>query len=915
MSKIGMTLVMSTCLLSFITIGWKANSLLDVRGLKCQSISNPVGISIDHPVFSWITGSREKGQRQTAYQIIIADNEQDINQNRGNVWDSGKVDSGQSNAVSYSGSSLQSDHNYFWKVKIWDNQGNPGEFTNAATFLTSIIDPNLWSARWIGEGSGTDPQNIQKFYDKPVKGDSGKYQENSLLLRKKCQISKPVTKAILHICGLGLYELTINGEVIGTKVLNPAKTNYNKIVLYDTYEITKFLKGGENVLGVMLGNGWFNPIPKWWSWRMQWFGEKRAMVQMHVIYGDGSSEIITTDNSWKIAEGPVRKHCIYDGEIYDANKETKGWNKPGFDDSTWAGAKTVNPPNGKLTAQIMPAIKRIGKFKPVVVTYPESNVSLVDFGQNFSGWVHIRLKGAKGDSIHIRYAEDIKNGKLDPTTNHWALVKDTYIAKGGNQEHYEPRFTYHGFQYVEISGLKYKLLPSDIEGIVIHSSVEPSGTFECSNEQINKIHKAVVWSQRANLMGYPTDCPQREERLGWLGDAHVTAEEAIYNFDMNLFYCKWLNDIKVNQEPGGDIPFIAPRPISEGPAVAWSSGFHLIVWYYYLYYGDVKILSDNFESMKKYVNFLSTLADDYILPTDKYGDWVALSAGWKRGLPLSTSTGYYYYITTILAKTSRILGFMNDAKTYEELAENIRLAYNKRFYNAGTKNYDDGSQFANSFALFLKLVPENEKKGVLDQLINDIVKTNNGHLTTGILGTKYMMELLSEAGRSDIAWLLATQTSYPGWLNMLGNHNTFSEHWIEKGMNSHNHVMFGSIDSWFYKTLGGIQVDETAPGFRNIIIKPYMPAGLTWVKASTKTVRGLVRSEWTKNQQNYSLNVEVPVGSNATVYVLAKSPDLIKEGGLPVNKVKNATFLRMEDNYAVFQIGSGTYRFASTYSE
>lgn len=915
MGKIRMILFTGISLLSLMIISWKAKPILEVTELRCQSANNPVGISMEHPVFSWISESSERGQKQTAYQIIVADNNEDISKNRGNIWDSGKVDSGLSNAVSYQGTNLLSNHYYYWKVKVWDNLGNPGEFSKAATFLTSIIDSMLWQAQWIGEGSGKDPQNIQRFYDRPVKGDSGKYQENSLLLRKKYHFSKPVAKAILHICGLGLYELTINGEVIGNKVLNPAKTNYNKIVLYDTYEVTKFLKNGENVLGVMLGNGWFNPIPKWWSWRMQWFGEKRAMIQMYVTYGDGSSELVSTDNTWKIAEGPVRKHCIYDGEIYDATKEIKGWNKPGFDDAAWTSAKIINPPHGKLTAQIMPAIKRIEKFKPLSVTYPESNVSLVDFGQNFSGWVHIRLRGAKGDSIHFRYAEDVKNGKLDPTTNHLALVKDTYIAKGENKETYEPRFTYHGFQYIEISGLNYKLLPEDIEGIVVHSSVEPSGTFECSSAEINKIHKAVVWSQRANLMGYPTDCPQREERLGWMGDAHVTAEEAIYNFDMNLFYCKWLNDIKVNQEPGGDIPFIAPRPISEGPAVAWSSGFHLITWYHYLYYGDVKILSDNFESMKRYVNFLSTLANDYILPTDKYGDWVALSAGWKRGLPLSASTGYYYYITTILSRTSRILGFNNDAKIYGELAENIKLAYNKRFYNAESKNYDDGSQFANSFALFLKLVPENEKKGVIDNLINDIVKINNGHLTTGILGTKYMLELLSEEGRSDIAWLLATQNSYPGWLNMLGNRNTFSEHWIEKGMNSHNHVMFGSIDSWFYKILGGIQVDENGPGFGNIILKPYMPANLTWVKASVRTVKGLVRLDWTSNQQNYKLNVQVPVGSDATVYILANSKDKIKEGGLPIDKVKNVTFLRMENNYAVFRIGSGSYNFVSQFTE
>ena len=681
------------------------------------------------------------------------------------------------------------------------------------------------------------------------------------------------------------------------------------MVLYDTYDISGLLIKGKNALGIELGNGWFNPLPKWWSWRMQWFGEKRAFLQMHITFKDGSTQDITTDDSWKLSEGPVRRHCIYDGEIYDATKEIEGWNRPGFNDSDWEYAKTVNPPPGKLTAQIMPAIQRIEILKAVSVTYPKSNVSLIDFGQNFSGWIRIKVKAHKGDSIVIRYAEDKKDGMLDPTTNHMLKVKDIYIGKDEKEITYEPHFTYHGFQYAEVSGLNYQVLPEDIEGIVVHSAVEPIGTFECSNENINKIHKTVLWSQRSNLMGYPTDCPQREERLGWLGDAHITAEEAISNFDMNLFYAKWLNDIKVNQDPTGDIPFIAPRPISEGPAFSWSSGYHLIVWYHYLNYGDKKILADHFNSMKRYVDFLSTMANGYILPNDKYGDWASPIRDKKKSGPLSTSTGYYYYITSILAKTAQILGYTEEAKNYGLLAENIKKAFNQHYYNVEKHSYDDGSQFANSFALFLCMASEKEKEGVLKNLVHDILNTNQVHLTTGILGTKYLLELLTLQGRSDIAWMLAIQTTYPSWINMLEGRTTLSEHWKEGGMNSHNHVMFGSIDSWFYKTLAGIQTDENAPGYKRIVIKPFIPADLSWVKASIKTIRGNIQVEWTKKQTDYTMNVNVPVGSEATVYVLANKQE-------QVDKMTNSsgqcvTFLKMEGNYAVFRVVSGKYSFVS----
>ena len=648
---------------------------------------------------------------------------------------------------------------------------------------------------------------------------------------------------------------------------------------------------------------------------MQWFGEKRALLQMHIKFKDGGTWVFTTDDSWKMADGPVRRHCIYDGEIYDATMETEGWDKPGFNDSNWETAKKVAPPKGVLKAQVLPPIQRNEIIKPVKVTYSGDSLALIDFGQNFSGWTRIKIDAEKGQHIVIKYAENAENGVLDTKTNERALATDTYIARGGSKETYEPRFTYHGFRYATVKGLKYRILPDDVEGIVVHSSVKPVGTFSCSNEQINNIQNAILWSQRANLMGYPTDCPQREERLGWIGDAHVVAEEAIYNFDMNQFYRKWLNDIQVNQnDSSGYIPYISPRPLSKGdPAFSWSSGYHLITWYHYLYYGDKRILTDHYESMKKYVDYLSTLADNYILPNDKYGDWVSPLKEWERGMPESTSTGYYFYVTTIVTEASKILGYSEETQKYSALADKIKKAFNERYYNYGENYYDDGSQFANSFALFIGIVPENEKEAVLDYLVDDIVNTHEGHLSTGILGTKYIMELLTREGRSDIAWKMVTQTSYPGWIDMLKNKTTLSERWDQSGSN--NHVMLGSVGSWFYKCLAGIQVDEAGPGAKHVFIKPYMPSDLDWVKASTKTVMGEVKSEWSKNNGTYNLKVRIPFGSEAKVYVLANSVDDVKESGGNATEAESVKYVKMDGGYAVFSVGAGAYNFTSVIAE
>ncbi len=588
---------------------------------KCEYLSNPKGIDIKQPRFSWILLSNKRGQRQTAYQILVSSNRKLLNQNQGDLWETKKVASEQSTHIRYDGKKLRSAQTYFWKVRVWDKDGEASQFSKPAEFTTSILNPEEWQANWIGERGGKDPAQNGIYYSQKLdvdsEGDSIRYNGRSLLIRKELELTKRVAKAIVFVTGLGYHEFFINGQKIGDKVLTPAKTHYRKIVLYDTYDVTHQLRSNKLAIGLMLGNGWFNPLKKWWSWRMQWYGAKRAMLQMHITFTDGSSKIIASDDSWKIADGPILSSSIYDGEIYDANQEISGWNEVNFDDSKWENVVVVNSPGGKLTSHLMPSIKKTQTIRTQKIMQPKEDVYVFDMGQNFSGWVKLKVLGKKGIKVSLRYAENLqKDGNIDPRSNNLAAATDTYILKGGEVEEYEPRFTYHGFRYVEVNGLSSEPDFNTVQGIVVHSAVEPVGKFGCSNKRINKIQRAILWSQRSNLMGFPTDCPQRDERLGWIGDAHVTAEEAIYNFDMAQFYKKWLDDIQsVQSSENSDIPYIAPRPFTDGIGdPAWSSGYHLIVWYLYLYYGDRQILVDHFESMKKYVDYLSTQATSKAIP-------------------------------------------------------------------------------------------------------------------------------------------------------------------------------------------------------------------------------------------------------------------------------------------------------------
>jgi len=876
--------------------------------LRCEYAQNPVGVDAILPQLSWVLESRERNQKQSAYHILVASTPAQLEAKKGDLWDSGQVKSGESTHIPYAGTPLTARLRCYWKVRIWDASGIPSHWSPPASWEMALLRPEDWTAKWIGSGPAKESFPPEGFF-KSTKEFTNLTQRvtvdgRSTLLRKSFVAEKPIRRAQVYVTGLGYYELSCNGQRVGDRVLSPAKSNYRKWVLYDTYDVTAQLRPGKNALGVMLGNGWFNPSKKWWEpYRLQWFGAKRALVQLHLEYTDGSSQVITSDGSWRTAPGPVLASSVYDGEMYDATQERPGWDEPAFSDSAWRPANVVEPPGGVLVSQLMPPIRVIEHLKPVALTNPKPGVYVFDLGQNFSGWVRLSVAGPRGRRITLRYAEDLlPDGNIDVKSNERALATDVYVMSGKGLERYEPRFTFHGFRYVEVAGFPGVPKLENVLGCVVHTACEGTGEFTCDNELINRIHRATRWAQRSNLMGYPMDCPQRDERLGWFGDAAVSMEEAMFNFEMPLFYRQWLDGIRFNQnEMNGDISIVSPRPyIPDEPDPTWSSAYVLMTWQYYLHYGDRQFLAQEFDAMKRYVDYLGTQATNHILPKYWIGDWGTIVEGWKEGEPVSVVTAFYYYDTVILAKAAGVLGKRPEAEKYTALANQIKTAFNGTYYDAKKRQYEQGTQFANAFPLFLGLVEPANQAAVLQNILHDLERCQ-GHFNVGVLGAKYLIDALTQFGKEDVAYQLVNQTGFPSWAHMLDKgQTTLSEFWDLKG--SHNHVMMGSIDGWFYRTLGGIQPDEARPGFEHILIRPFIPESLAHVRASTQTVRGRVAVEWTKKNGSLELKVTIPANSTAAVYVPATSP----------KRVQSTPALapaRFEKGAAIYEIGSGDYEF------
>jgi len=761
-----------------------------------------------------------------------------------------------------------------------------------------LLIPAQWDAKWIGQTTNAAVEVLP-------------------LLRREFIVSGKVRAARLYIAGLGYAEARLNGEKIGDHHLDPAYTRYDKRVLYVTHDVTAQLHKGVNALGVLLGHGWFNVQTKaaWNFNEAPWRAAPRLLASLQVDYVDGHTEVIGTDEHWKCATGPILFNTIYGGEVFDARREQAGWDRAGFDDHDWVAATLVEAPKGQLVAQALPPIRADKILKAAKITEPKPGVFVFDFGQNLAGYADLKVRGPVGTTVKLKYAERLAtNGCVDQKIiaqhvlrmdSNQVFQTDTYILKGQGKETWHSQFAYYGFQYVEVTGFPGKPSSDSLRAVFAHTAVPVMGHFECSNDLLNKIWEASRWAYLSNLQGIPTDCPHREKN-GWMGDAHLAAEQAMFNFFPPAVYTKWLNDQEDEQKPDGRLPGIVPTSgwgYKWGNGPAWDNAFILIPYYQYLYYGDVAIFHDHYAGMKRYVDYLAGRATNFIVSIG-LNDW----APWKTktGAPI-TDTAYFYVDAKIVAFAASLLGKPDETARYNALAENIKAAFNQKFYHADTGLYDKGSQTALSCALYQGLVPPDQHTRVLANLIAAVEKTG-GHIDTGILGAKYLLNTLLENDRADVAYRIVAQKDQPGWgWWITQGATTLWEQW--DGSESLNHIMFGDVSAWFYKALAGITPDPYAPGFKHFSIKSNIVGDLTAARGEYESIRGKIVSDWQVRVGEFRQHVVIPPNTSATIYLPSNDLASVKANRDPLAKAEGLSNPRIAAGHVVCEAGSGAYDF------
>ena len=774
------------------------------------------------------------------------------------------------------------------------------------SFFASDADLASWEAAAVTGKVGMAPWGVPKTG--PNVGWSQKAP--APMFRKTFHVEKPVRRATAYVCGLGYHELHLNGAKVGDHVLDPAFTRYDRRALYVAHDVTEQITPGDNAIGVVLGNGWYNMLTRatWNFDQSPWRGEPTMLLQLRLELEDGSVQTVVSDSSWQAGNGPIVLDSIRAGESYDARLETPGWDTADFDASTWNKPEVVDSPTSTLSSQMMPPIRVTQTIKPVSVSEPQPGVYVFDMGQNFPGFAQLSIQGERGTEVTLRYSERIdqdgmiERSEISKFVFEGPFQTDTYTLKGEGLEVWEPRFVYHGFRYVEVTGLAKKPTLDLLRGRVVHTDFGRTGQFECSNPLFNRLVELTQWSYRGNFHGYPTDCPQREKN-GWTGDAHLAAEQAMYQFENTASYRKWIQDINDEQRETGEICAIIPTSgwgYQWGNGPAWDSAFLIIPWYVYTYRGDTRILADHYDRMRLYVDYLTSRAENGIVKIG-LGDWVPADTVTPNTI---TSTGYYYADARIVAQAAEVLGKKEDAAKYASLAKEIKKAFNREFYK-GDGVYLNGSQTALSCAVYQGLVEDSERDAVIKRLAEHVAGRGD-HLDVGILGAKYLFHALSENGQHELAYRVLNQKtapSYGDWVEK--GATTLWEDWA--GVSSLNHIMFGDLVAWFYQKLAGINADPEQPGFKHVIIRPMPTADLTSVSASTESMYGTIHSAWQKGTDgSFVLEVTLPANTTGTVYVPAKTKSDVAVG---VGSA-GVRFLQMEDGYAVLAVEAGSYRFA-----
>jgi alpha-L-rhamnosidase len=889
------------------------------EGLRAEYRTDPLGIDVGKPRLSWRVAAVEpgaRGVRQSAYRILVASSESALVAGRGDLWDSGKVGAEESTHIIYGGKPLPSGTRAFWRVRLWDQKGAASAWSRPARWSMGLLRPEDWKGKWIGKDGG----------------ESGPAEARALaarMLRKEFRAAGRVVRATAYLSGLGVSELYLNGRRAGDHVLSPGLTEYDKRVFYVTYDVTGQILAGANAVGVILGNG------RYWAPRvkspiaMRNFGYPKLLFQLDLEFADGSRQTIASDESWKLTtEGPIRANNEFDGEEYDARREMAGWARAGFDDANWEPAGVVDAPKGALVAQMAEPMRVTETLKPAKITQPAKGVFVFDLGQNMVGWCRLRVSGPAGTTVKLRHAETLQpDGTLYTANLRSARAEDRYTLKGGGPETWEPRFVYHGFRFVEITGYPGEPKLDAIEGRVVHDDLRRIADFECSNALLNRLHRNILWGVRGNYRSIPTDCPQRDERMGWLGDRSVVSRGESYLHDVAAFYSKWVADIEDAQRPTGSIPDVAPAYwVLYNDGVTWPSTFVLASSMLYDQYGDRRVIERHYPAMKKWIDYMRGFLQDGLMPKNTYGDWCVPPesptlihskdpARQTNGTLISTA--YFYQMLRLMSRYARLTGNEADAPGYEALASGMKQAFLQRFFRADRNQFDNGTQTSSVLPLAFGLAPDDRRRAVFDALVTKIGKESDNHVGVGLIGAQWLMRTLSENGRADLAYTIATQKTYPGWGYMIGKGaTTIWELWngdtADPAMNSGNHVMqIGDLNVWFYEYLAGIRTDPDRPGFRRIVIRPYPAGDLSFVRASHDSMHGRIASHWRKSGGRFELDVTIPPNTSATVWVPAASPERVSESGKPAAEARGVKFLRQEAGVAVFAVESGVYRFVA----
>jgi alpha-L-rhamnosidase len=891
---------------------------LRVVGLRTEYKENPLGIDARQPRLSWRIEADGRGVVQSAYEIRVARSERGLGARGDLVWSTGRVASDQSTHVPYGGPAPESGRRYHWQVRVWDGTGPASAWSAPAWWEMGLLEPSDWKASWIEPGL---PEDVTQSEPAPM-------------LRREFELGGVVARARAYATSHGLYEVYLNGRRVGDQLFTPGWTSYGKRLQYQTYDVTSLLKAGANAVGVQLGNGWYRGNLPGGVNRRNVYGERLALLlQLEITYTDGREETLVTDQGWKAATGPILMSEIYHGETYDARLAKPGWTAPGFDDRGWSAVRVASHRKDHLVAPAGPPVRRIQELKPVQILKTPAGDTVADMGQNMVGWVRLVAQGPAGTTVTLRHAEVLdKQGNFYTENLRAAKAAARYTLKGGGRETFEPHFTFFGFRYVAIGGYPGELTPEALTGVVVHSDMARAGELATSKPLVDQLQHNIAWGQKGNFLDVPTDCPQRDERLGWTGDAQVFSRTAAFNMDVAAFFTKWLRDVAADQFEDGSVPHVVPNVLTRpdnraAGSSGWADAAVIVPWTMYLSYGDRRLLEEQYDSMARWVDYARRRAgDDFVWTGDfHYGDWLAYAAPSReaRSYPGATTgkdliaTAFFAHSTDLLQRIARVLGKQDDAARYGGQLSRVKAAFRDEFVT-GRGRVGENTQTAYVLALQFDLLPDELRPVAAQRLAQEI--RERGHLTTGFLGTPYLCHVLSRHGYLDEAYLLLNREEYPSWLYPVKQGaTTIWERWDsqkpdgsfqDSSMNSFNHYAYGAIGEWMYRVMAGIEIDENAPGYKHVLIQPRPGGGFTRVKASHDTMYGKVSSAWTLEGGRLELAVEVPPNTRATVRLPGATLADVTEGGLSLAGGSGIAGQRQDGDAVVVEVGSGRYSFA-----